>query len=83
MEDINREKEMDRWLCCSGNSVNRHLLKYSVQVTLAVMVILFSMIQIARESGNTEIYFSLISGTMSYFLNSPSPHAPGDKTENI
>ena len=63
----------DEWkICCSGT--NRNFVRYCVQVCFGASVVIFSMAQImsAEQTEQTEIYFSLISGTVSYFLPNPT-----------
>lgn len=59
-------------ICCSGT--NRNFVRYCVQVCFGASVVIFSMAQImsAEQTEQTEIYFSLISGTVSYFLPNPT-----------
>ena len=67
----NKQLEESWQMCCSKS--DRHFIKYVVQVAMGASVIIFSMIQIATgNQENNEIYFSLLSGTMAYFLPSPS-----------
>ena len=56
--------------CCSRTS--QSFVKYSVQVGIGLIVILFSMVQIINKVENPEIYFSMLSGTMGIFFPHPS-----------
>ena len=67
--DINKKKE--RWKLC-GCDVNRHFLKYLIQILFIFYVITFSIIQIIRDVDQPEIYFSLISSMIGWVLPSPT-----------
>jgi hypothetical protein len=77
MEDIENERKhiendqlKNEWEgCCS--KTNKHFLKYIVQITMGSSIMIFSMFQIIRNADNTEIYFSLLSGTLGMFLPAP------------
>jgi len=47
-------------------------MKYLVQVFFGAMVVVFSMVMIANKTANPEVYFSMLTGTVGYFL--PHPH---------
>lgn len=68
---LSSEDEIEWHTCCSNTE--KTFVKYIVQVVLGFTVILFSMIQIMRNTGeNNSIYFSLISGTFGIFTPQPS-----------
>jgi hypothetical protein len=70
--------------CCSRTS--QSFIKYSVQVAIGLIVILFAMIQIINKAENKEIYFSLLSGTMGIFFPHPSlstPQRPSLSSRNL
>lgn len=56
--------------CCS--KTERGFVKFIVQVTVAILVIVFSMYMIANSTDNREIYFSMLSGTAGVFLPTPT-----------
>jgi len=56
--------------CCSGTT-EKSFVKYMVQVVLALVLIIFSMIQIARGTQNMNVYYSLISMTIGIFFPNP------------
>lgn len=56
--------------CCS--KTERGFVKFIVQVTVAVLIIVFSMYMIANGTDNREIYFSMLSGTAGVFLPTPT-----------
>ena len=62
----------DSWKCCCGEFTNEHV-KYIVQIGFGGTVMLFSMVQIIRNEGDTTVYYSMLSGTMGLFLPSPAP----------
>lgn len=59
-------------ICCSHT--NRFALKYLIQVTMGSAVMIFAMCQIAwgDDEEDKAIFYSLISGTLGYFLPHPS-----------
>lgn len=67
---ITREETPEWDTCCSRTS--QSFIKYTVQVGIGLIVILFSMVQIINKVENPEIYFSLLSGTMGIFFPHPS-----------
>ena len=68
---IENDKLEEQWQgCCS--KTNKHYLKYIVQICMGSGIIIFSMVQVIRDVPNQEIYFSLISGTMGYFMPNPT-----------
>ena len=69
---IQNEKLKNEWIVC-GNKTDSHLIKYASQMVIGASVLAFCFIQISKEAENKEIYFSLISGILGSFLNSPSP----------
>lgn len=57
--------------CCSGSSTG--FVKYCVQVAFGATLMIFAMIMIVWQDGvDTEIYFSLLSGTVGLFLPHPT-----------
>jgi hypothetical protein len=68
----------DEWsICCS--KTNSHALKYLIQVVMGGSVMIFSMAMIVTQDGDTHdkaIYYSLLSGTLGYFLPHPSLNMP-------
>jgi hypothetical protein len=72
---IENDKLREEWQgCCS--KTNKHYLKFLIQISMGSTVMLFSMVQIAIEAPNPEIYFSLLSGTLGLFL--PHPQIKAD-----
>lgn len=71
LNDTNME---EKWhLCCSHT--DSRALKFIIQCAMGSSIMIFSMIQIANaETGaHTEIYWSLLSSTLGYFLPHPTP----------
>lgn len=68
-----RQMTSKEWtICCSHT--NKHALKYLIQVTMGSCVMIFCMIMIVldEEAEDKSIYYSLLSGTLGYFLPHPS-----------
>ena len=68
--DIDHSNE---WSVCCSNT-NRFALKYLIQVSMGSAVMIFAMCQIALgdDQEDKSIYYSLLSGTLGYFLPHPS-----------
>ena len=70
MESTIGTSPVQNWgVCCSRS--NREFVKYIVQVTFGLIVMIFAMVQITLGTEGREIYFSLISGTMGLFFPQP------------
>ena len=69
---IPRQSSIEWKVCCS--QTNQHALKYIIQVTMGSIVMIFCMcmIVIDDEMDDKSIYYSLLSGTLGYFLPHPS-----------
>jgi hypothetical protein len=67
--------------CCSKTDVG--FIKYVTQVGVAVMLIIFSMIQISIEADNREIYFSMISGMVGLLFPHPQVKVKNVKADQI
>jgi len=63
------EEERQWQLCCSKTSPE--MIKYLVQVLFGLLIVAFSMLQIANNTGQPEIYFSMLTGTVGYFFPHP------------
>jgi hypothetical protein len=72
--DVNETKEQFD-ICCSKSSVG--FVKYIATYTITLAILIFSMIQIARnpEENNT-IFFSLISSILTLYIPSPALPKP-------
>lgn len=70
-EAIENDKLRNDWVI-AGAHFNQAAIKFSVQVSFSFIVLLFAIVQIARGATNTDIYFSLISGIIGYFMPNPS-----------
>ena len=75
VREIHIDKTIDtkEWqICCSHT--NQHALKYIIQVIMGASVMLFSMGMIFASDTEEDnaIYYSLLSGTLGYFLPHPS-----------
>ena len=59
-------------MCCS--KTNKNFLKYLFTCVILLIVLLFSIIQVAmrNDTTNNAVYFSLISSIISIFI--PPPH---------
>lgn len=62
----------DKWTTCCSGTTEKSFVKYLVQVLMGATIIIFSMVQIFRDTGDgKEIYFSLLSGTLGVFWPHP------------
>jgi hypothetical protein len=61
----------DWWVTCCGR-LHKHQIVFAVQVTIAYVVILTSLINITFTSENTCLWATLASATLGYLLPSPS-----------
>jgi hypothetical protein len=61
------------WKICCSNT-NHHALKYLIQVSMGASVMIFcmTMIVVAPTNDDKAIYYSLLSGTLGYFLPHPN-----------
>lgn len=59
------------WQTCCGE-IQKHQFIYIVQVTIAYIVILISLLNITFSSENTCLWATLASGTIGYLLPAPS-----------
>ncbi len=67
------EKEFRRkifWTCCSGNNIDKRAVKFFSQLTISLIVIIFSLYQLYREK-NTDIYLSLLTMILGIFIDAP------------
>lgn len=64
--------EEAKWTTCCSGTTEKSFVKYLVQVIMGATIIIFSMVQIWRDTGEgKEIYFSLLSGTLGVFWPHP------------
>jgi hypothetical protein len=68
---IENEKFKDEWTTCCSRT-DKHFLRFIIQVLMGFAVIMFSMVQITVGADKSEVYFSMLSGTLAYFLPAPS-----------
>jgi len=70
--EIENKKLEDEWnICCSKSS--SACIKFSTQMSIATIVLCFSMIMIIINQGNeSEIYFSLISFVVGLVFPHPT-----------
>ena len=69
---IENPVDHDEWsICCSKSDANA--IKYLVQVAMACIVMVFSMycIVTSTEQEDKSIFWSLLSSTLTYFLDAP------------
>tara|TARA_R110000803_G_scaffold172626_1_gene235467 strand:+ start:210 stop:482 length:273 start_codon:yes stop_codon:yes gene_type:complete len=67
------EKEFQRkmyWDCCSGSKIDKRAVKFFSQLTISLIVIIFSLYQLYRET-NTDIYLSLLTMILGIFIDAP------------
>jgi len=84
----------DQWTTCCSGTTEKSFVKYLVQVIMGATIIIFSMVQIWRDTGDgKEIYFSLLSGTLGVFWPHPQigtnttrfgvPKSTGSRTRRL
>lgn len=76
--EVKLEKERDAWesQCCGQNKkCSKQLLQFIMQAFISIAVLLFCMAQLAfdRDTENKAVYFSLLSGMVTLYINPPSP----------
>lgn len=68
---LHRRNSRETWeTCCS--KTNADFIKYIVQVTFGLIVLIFSMAMITMEIGNREIWYSSITMVVGLFFPHPS-----------
>jgi hypothetical protein len=76
MKRLYPEKPISKWKCMIGDTVRiskyKNIFAFAVQVTIAYIVILMSLINITFTSENTCLWATLASATLGYLLPSPS-----------
>ncbi len=70
------QRDTEWSICCSKS--DSQAIKYFVQVGMAGVVMVFSMycITSAAETEDKAIYWSLLSSTLTYFLDAPAIEHP-------
>lgn len=68
--DIDRNEQWRS--CCSSRTTDSHLMKYMTQISVSSVILIFSIVQIARGDDKLEMYFSLISFIMGVYLPAPT-----------
>jgi hypothetical protein len=64
----------DTWVsdCCKiEKKLSKGFLKWIVQVSISITILVWSLFQISTTEDNREIYFSLISTIIGIYLPSP------------
>jgi hypothetical protein len=67
------EKEFQRktyWDCCSGSKIDKRCVQFFSQLTISLIVIIFSLYQLYRET-NTDIYLSLLTMIIGIYTEAP------------
>ena len=68
------EKEFKRktyWsCCCSGTKLDKRAVQFFSQLTISLIVIIFSLYQLHEEK-NTEIYLSLLTMILGVYVEAP------------
>jgi len=67
------EKEFQRktyWDCCSGSRLDKRAVKFFSQLTISLIVIIFSLYQLYKET-NTDIYLSLLTMILGLYVDAP------------
>lgn len=76
--EVKLEKERNAWesQCCGHDKkCSKQLLQFIMQAFISIAVLLFCMAQLAfdRDAENKAVYFSLLSGLVTLYINPPSP----------
>jgi hypothetical protein len=67
------EKEFKRktyWKTCCGSRLDKRAVQFFSQLTISLIVIIFSLYQLYREK-NTEIYLSLLTMIIGLYTEAP------------
>ena len=67
------EKEFRRkvyWDCCSGNRIDKRAVKFFSQLSISLIVVIFSLFQLHNDK-NTEIYLSLLTMILGVYVEAP------------
>ena len=67
------EKEFKRktyWKTCCGSRLDKRAVQFFSQLTISLIVIIFSLYQLHREK-NTEIYLSLLTMIIGLYTEAP------------
>jgi len=67
------EKEFQRkiyWDCCSGNRIDKRAVKFFSQLSISLIVVIFSLYQLHNDK-NTEIYLSLLTMVLGVYIEAP------------
>lgn len=68
---IQNEHLRNDWvLCCSRTSPE--LIKYIVTVSVSMIVLIFSIVMIALETDDSNIYFNLLTFILGVYVKSPT-----------
>jgi len=77
MDEKKNSDENDTWIsqCCkTEKKLSKGFLKWIVQVSISITILVWSLFQISTTEDNREIYFSLISTIIGIYLPSPLDH---------
>jgi hypothetical protein len=67
------EKEFQRkvfWRSCCGCNLDKRAVKFFSQLTISLIVVVFSLYQLHNEK-NTDIYLSLLTMILGLFIDAP------------
>ena len=67
------EKEFQRktyWKSCCGSRLDKRALQFFSQLTISLIVMIFSLYQLHKEK-NTEIYLSLLTMILGLYVDAP------------
>jgi hypothetical protein len=72
IEIENKEME-NNWMCMS-RKFDKRCINYISQISIGLVVIFFSMYKLStsKDCNEQSVYFSLLSGTVGFFMPSPS-----------
>jgi len=64
------DNNIDQWSCCSIK--NKEEIRYFIQCGFGIMIMIFCMFKLISNNSNNEVYISLLSSTLGYFLPAPT-----------
>ena len=58
------------WSCCSGSKIDKRAVQFFSQLTISLIIIIFSLYQLHNEK-NIEIYLSLLTMILGTWIEAP------------
>jgi len=66
----NKQLNKSWTICCSNSSSDA--IKYFTSVAISLLILIFSFVQIIRNTSDSSIYYNFISLIVGIFIKSPS-----------